>query len=305
MAQVTFSCVAKGKAIQASTVGELPNSAALLTAPEQLRRRFDHDGFVFLRAALPVDRVAAARREVFQRLAAVDEIADPPEAGIATGRSQRAESAGDLGAFWQSVSEGPALRALTHGKELAGLAEALFGEPCIGHDFIYLRAAAVGRSLDLHYDFPFFCRLHDRLATSWIPLGDVPVTDGPIYVVEGSNRFEDLLGEVGQQDAIADRSRKYAYESHPADFAAARGARILTADFRAGDVLLFSMRTAHGSLDNCSPIGRARLSCDLRWQPASQPRDARYFGRSPAGLTGGGYKDLNGAKPLTASWITN
>lgn len=300
-----FTCIAKGKAIPVACVAELVDSASLMVEPKRLRARFADHGFVFLRGVLPRDRVAVARREVFARLAAVDEIAPPPDAGIATGRSKRAEQAGDLGVFWKSVSEGAALRALTHGAALRRLAETLFGEPCVAHDFIYLRAAAVGRSLDLHYDFPFFCRTHDRLVTSWVPLGDVPVTDGPIYVVEGSNRFDDLLGKVGAQDAISDRSRKHAFEDHPADFAAARGVRILTADFRAGDVLLFSMRTAHGSLDNCSPIGRARLSCDLRWQPASKPYDDRYFGPNPVGLTGGGYGDLNGAKPLTASWITN
>lgn len=298
-------CVAKGRIIAAHLIGPLAEFGALLRQPERLRARFDQDGYVFLRGALPVDAVRAARREVFARLAEMDEIASPAEDGIATGRSQRLALHPDRGAFWKSVSEGPALRALTHGAALRGVAEALFGESCLGHDLIYLRAAAVGRALDMHYDFPFFCRLHDRLATSWIPIGDVPTTDGPIYVVEGSTRFDDLLADVQTQDAIGDRSRKFAFEMHPADFAASRDTRLLTADFQAGDVLLFSMRLAHGSLDNCSPIGRTRLSCDLRWQPAAMPQDERYFGADPRGVTGGGYGDLNGAKPLTAQWITN
>ena len=203
------------------------------------------------------------------------------------------------------MSEGRALRHVTHGAALAGVASALFNVAVVGHDLVYLRAAAVGRSLDLHYDFPFFCRLHDRLVTSWIPLGDVPVSDGPIYVVEGSHRFDDLLAGIGGQDAIADRSRKFAFDWHPADLAAERGARVLVTDFKAGDVLIFGMRTAHGSLDNRSPVGRARLSCDLRWQPAHLPRDEAYFGPDPRGVTGTGYAGLNGAKPLTSSWVTN
>ncbi len=297
--------LAKDKLIPPALLGELRDASPLLVRPSRLREAFDTDGYVLLRSVLPVDDVHAARAEVFERLAAVDEISQPAVAGIATGRSRRAECEPDLGPFWKSVSEGQRLRAVTHGAALQRVAAALFDEPVVGHDFVYLRAAAVGRSLDLHYDYPFFCRLHDRLVTSWIPLGDVPVSDGPIYVVEGSNRFDDLLDDIVGQDAIADRSRKYAYESHPADLARSRGTRILTTDFRAGDALIFGMRTAHGSLDNRSTIGRTRLSCDLRYQPSRLPRDERFFGSDPRGVTGNGYADLNGAKPLTGTWITN
>jgi hypothetical protein len=295
-----WTCRAKGQAIAAELVGELAETDAL--EGDAPRRIFAAGGYVLIRGALPRAAVAAAREEVFARLAAVDEIAPPAPLGIATGRSARR---GDLGAFWKSVSEGQALRAVTHGAALRRVAEAILGEPAVPHDLVYLRAAAVGRSLDLHYDFPFFCRLHDRVVTTWIPLGEVPVGDGPIYVVEGSTGFTDLLADVTRQDALGDRSRKFAYEDDPGDFARRRGARLLTADFRPGDVLVFGMRTAHGSLDNCSPIGRTRLSCDLRFQPARLPRDPAFFGDDPRGVTGGGYADLNGAKPLTASWKTN
>lgn len=297
--------VAKGRGIPADLLGQLREGNGSLGDPAAMQAALARDGYLLLRGILPVDDVMAARGEVFARLAEMDEIAAPAIDGIATGRSRRLERVADPGAFWKSVSEGRALRAVTHGAALAGALATLFGSPVVGHDLVYLRAAAVGRSLDLHYDFPFFCRLHDSLVTSWIPLGDVPVEDGPIYVVENSHRFDDILAGIGAQDAIADRNRKYAFETNPADLAAGRGTRVLVTDFRAGDVLVFGMRTAHGSLDNCSPVGRARLSCDLRWQPAHLPRDEAYFGPDPRGVTGTGYAGLNGAKPLTASWITN
>ena len=89
---------------------------------------------------------------------------------------------------------------------------------------------------------------------------------------------------------------------NPAELARQRGVRMLTADFRAGDVVLFSMKLLHGTLDNQSPIGRTRLSCDVRWQPSSDPVDPRYSGPEPSGTTGIGYAELNGAKPLNESW---
>ena len=86
-------------------------------------------------------------------------------------------------------------------------------------------------------------------------------------------------------------------------FVRQRGARLISTDFRAGDLLVFGMFTLHGSLDNHSPIGRVRLSCDVRYQPAADPNDdARYFGPDPNGSQGGGYGDMKGAKPLTEPW---
>ena len=81
-----------------------------------------------------------------------------------------------------------------------------------------------------------------------------------------------------------------------------RDSRVLTTDFGAGDVVIFGMFMLHGSLDNVSPINRVRLSCDVRYQLASEPRTSGYFGTNPTGTTGAGYAELVGAKPLTDAW---
>jgi hypothetical protein len=57
------------------------------------------------------------------------------------------------------------------------------------------------------------------------------------------------------------------------------GGRWLTADYRAGDLLLFGMFTMHASSDN---HGRGyRLSTDTRYQLASDPVDERWIGENP------------------------
>ena len=40
---------------------------------------------------------------------------------------------------------------------------------------------------------------------------------------------------------------------------------------------MFGMRTAHMSTRNVTD--KARISCDVRWQPASEPVDRRYVGK--------------------------
>jgi hypothetical protein len=51
-------------------------------------------------------------------------------------------------------------------------------------------------------------------------------------------------------------------------------ARWVTADFKAGDVVIFPMKIMHGSLTN--KTNRLRFSCDVRFQPSSEPVDPRY-----------------------------
>ena len=292
----------KGRQVPGAMLGELKDSSALLRDPPALRARFKDDGYLFLKGVLPRDKVLAARREVFHRMAEVGEIAQPPEDGIFTNASQRAEREPDLGRFWKSVSEGAQLRAASHGKEINAVLSLVFGEPARPQDYMFLRAGPHGRATGLHFDYPFFTRAHDQVATVWLPIGDVPVSDGPLVVVQGSNRFRDLIDPMIGFDISKDNTRKADFGSDAISFAQARGARLLTRDFQAGDIALFGMYTAHGSLDNHTRINRVRLSCDVRWQPVSLPLDERYFGTNPPGTTGVGYAELNGAKPLTQDW---
>ena len=293
-----------GVEIPAPLIGELRESSDCRSSPDALRERLSEEGYVLLRSVVPSDHVLAAREEILMSLAGVDEIACPAIEGIVTGRSRRLEVARALGLFWKSVSEGDALRRVTHSPAVRHLMATLFGEPVVGHDLVYLRAAAPGQALDVHYDYPFFTRETDRVLSVWLPLGDVLVTDGPLLIIEGSNQYEDLIREMFAIDQAAPLTRKLAYDHSAMSFAIDRKTRILTTDFGVGDVIVFSMLTAHGSLDNRSAIGRARLSCDLRYQPEADPRDERFFGPDPTGLTGDGYAGLNGAKPLTATWQT-
>jgi ectoine hydroxylase-related dioxygenase (phytanoyl-CoA dioxygenase family) len=296
------TCQVKGRAVPAALIGELQDSAPLLADPSALRARFARDGYLFLRGVLDRDAVLAARREVFARLAAVGEIREPVQDGIFTGTSRRDALEPDRGRFWRSVSEGPLLRAVSHGPGVGAVLSTLFGEPARPQDYIFLRAGPRGRATDLHFDYPFFTRAHDRVCTVWLPLGDVPVSDGPLVVVEGSQHFRDLIDPMIGHDISLNPERKAAFGADAISFAEQRGTRLLSADFRAGDFILFGMYTAHGSLDNASPIDRVRLSCDVRWQPASLPIDARYFGSPPTGTTGASYAELNGARPLDEAW---
>ena len=67
----------------------------------------------------------------------------------------------------------------------------------------------------------------------------------------------------------------------PADLQRQLGLPWSTAEYRAGDLLTFSIQTVHCSLDNHSD--RIRLSSDSRYQLASDPIDERWIGDEPIG----------------------
>lgn len=298
------NAVAQGQQVPDDLLGELVDSSSILDQSSQVRVRLADDGYVLLRRAVPGEIVAFAREEVFQRLAEVGEIEQPATDGIATGKSHRRETAGDLGEFWRSVCAGPALRAATHGSQMREIMSRLLGEPARAHDYMFLRPGRPGLSTRLHYDLPFFSRGSDRIYTAWLALSDIPITDGSLAVVEHSNRFDDLLDSIRRVDYDSSDTPTVQVMQDTVQFVRDRDSRLLSTHFQPGDLIVFDMVTLHGTLDNQSEIGRVRLSCDVRWQPATDPVDPRYRGSNPPGTTGAGYGELNGAKPLTDDWHT-
>ncbi len=297
----------QGVEIPSERFGHLADFPGSASDAALLKQHLNDHGYVLLRNVLDVDLVTAARSEVFGRLADQDEIADPPCDGIATGTSRRIDPASDGGAFWTSVNEGPALRRLTHGPGMMAIMESTLEEPARAFDLIYLRPTCVGKATAMHYDYPFFAGSVQPMFNAWIPIGKAPIQDGPMVLVEGSHRFDDLIAPFLAIDYAADRSdsvvQQAAYagpgQSDPIRLVEDRDTRLLSADFRSGDLLIISMFMLHGSLDNVSPVNQVRLSCDVRYQPASQPADdGRYFGATPSGSKGGGYGDMRGAQPL-------
>ena len=294
--------VTRGEPIPQPMLGRLRASPDRRGDASALRARLAQDGYVYLPGLFVRDEILAARQAVFERLAEVGEIAEPVIDGIATGTSQRRERCADLGAFWRSVSETWALRRITHGARLHRLMDDLLEGESRPQDYIFLRPAGPGKHTRVHCDAGFFTRTTERVLTAWIALGDTPLSDGPLFVIEGSHRFADVLESQRGFDVVRDTGRQAAFAETALELAASHDARVLSEDYGAGDVVVFSMYLLHGAFDNMSPVGRVRLSCDVRYQHAADPVDERYFGPEPLGTTGAGYGELVGAKPLTEEW---
>ena len=292
---------ADGRPVPAALIGELIDSSDLLSNPSALRASLQENGYLLIRDAIEPATALAARREVLARLATVGEIELSAE--TFSGTSQRPTDKPQAGDFLRSVCDGPQLRAATANPQLTDIISTAFGEPARGHDYIFLRVAIAGRGTATHCDAPFFTRTTERVLTCWLGLSDLSFEQGGLYVVEGSHLWADHVAAMRGFDLErAAGKRRATLSDDIVQFAEAHGARLLTARFGAGDILLFNMNLIHGAFDNRAPAKPVRVSCDVRWQPISEPFDPRYMAPALSGTFGGGYGELNAAKPLTEGW---
>lgn len=261
----------------AEAFSELRPANDILDNSSALRERMDEEGYLFFRGLLPRDAVLRARQEILLQYAAIGEL--DPEAPVMDAIYSEDSAVGEvnLRAFSESVRSGLAYeQVVLHPKLMAFYERLLDGEPR-AYDMRWPRFARPGEGCGFHYDGPYMARGTERLFSSWIPLGDISRVEGGLIILEPSERQAKLLDGYANMDADKDKLEWIGLD--PEKLRKRFGGRWLGADYEAGDVLCFSMRTLHGALDNNSPIGRCRLSSDTRYQRADEPFDERWNGK--------------------------
>jgi ectoine hydroxylase-related dioxygenase (phytanoyl-CoA dioxygenase family) len=153
----------------------------------------------------------------------------------------------------------------------------------------------VGRASPLHVDHPYMNRGSKRLVTCWNPLCRISLSDGPLYILDGSHNWPDIRQQFEGHDVDRDPSCPGHIQESPISLARRKSSKFLTTEFN----LVFGMFTVHGSFDNNSANGLIRLSCDTRFQPAADPMDERFAGPDPLAHNGLGYGCLSASRPLT------
>ncbi len=280
MAQLTSNGIPLDMA--SDVFGELRESNDLLNDMSALRERMAEDGYLLIRDYLDLEWVMDARRSVLEVLdehEMIDENHSLMEARAA--RSDNGKFRSAIGSH-AALGKLPAVRKLVHSGRMIDFYAAFLGGEVRSFDFIWMRVMGPGRSSAPHYDIVYMGRGTTNLYTSWAPLGDAPLSDAALMVLENSHRLEQVKATYGQIDVDKKSNWKKtggSYGKDPAAIQKELGCRWLTTDFRAGDLLVFSMYTMHCSLDNRSD--RIRLSSDTRYQLASEPVDERWIGENP------------------------
>lgn len=273
------------------TFGRLESSTDLLDNMPALRERMDREGYLFLPGYLDRAEVLACRQVMAERLADRD-LLDPAYPREAC----KARPGVDVAFTPELAQDNPLLHRLLYGGRMMQLWEAFFAAPVRHYDFTWVRTVAPGRGTPPHMDIVYMGRGTQRLYTAWTPLGDVPLSIGGLLILERSHKHERLNNSYGRKDVDSYCENKVGagytgmggggnisetgwLSKDPVKLRKNLGGRWLTADYRAGDLLVFSVFTVHTSLDNQSD--EIRLSTDTRYQLASDPVDERWIGEHP------------------------
>jgi len=244
------------KTTDSDTLGELR-----VTNPadaDACNARYVEDGYLFFRTALEANDVLRAKRDMIRVLQQQGLVKD--------GRSDPVWT----GAGYDRIDDHP-LYALESCADLFGTApmvrllEQVFGEPvfvtrcmtirfAFPHDLVHVSAA--------HQD-GFYVPGITELRTLWVPLMMIDRCTAPLAVAVGSHKtgarkhieqtdLESYILKGRKQSGVDWRHEYFDW---------------LTAEFEAGDVLMFHRHTVHRALPNRSD--RIRISLDTRCHPKS------------------------------------
>jgi ectoine hydroxylase-related dioxygenase (phytanoyl-CoA dioxygenase family) len=257
-------------------VGELRQSNDVLADVAALRDRLNGDGYLMIRDFIDREAVLATRRSITAELA--------QRGCLLPGSDPMAALLGPEG-----PGSPPIDATQSYILELFGrpthlqFFERLYAQPAMLYPKILVRIKATGGKTGIHCDNVYIGHGSPQVLTCWTPLGDIAVEQGPLALCAGSHddpRFERLRVTYGHhdpdRDAIKGADNAAGHFSWDLDdVTESFGGRWLTANFRAGDVLIFPALMLHCGLENSTDA--YRISADSRFQPAADPVDRRFM----------------------------
>lgn len=276
-------------------IGHLRESQLLLGDVDALWQRFHEDGYLLLRSLIDRDKVLHAHEIVLQHMQAQQALqpGTPLLHGVMPRGGKSVPMMGRKG-----IAHHPALLAVLEHPALFALFASLFSEAALTFSYKWLRAVGNEEYTGAHFDSVYMGRGSPKLYTVWIPLGDLSIKQGTLAICRGSHNlssFGRIRDTYGKMDVDRDGIEGW-FERDPPQIVERFGGQWLGADYRAGDIVIFGMHTMHASTTNLS--NRYRLSCDVRFQPVSEPVDERWK-RGGAGHYGRATRDMTAAR---AEW---
>lgn len=255
-----------------------------------IKEIYHKQGYVWLKGFFERHEILAFRRHFFAAFAGTGLLApgsDPVEGLYGGGEGEQRELINKI--FWEIVRS-PAYEAFCTMPRLWKFYEALLqDEPYLHKRKIIRYNHPGGRNCTGgHYDLIYLRAGTDRLYSSWIPIGDVPIEMGGLIYLEGSDALgRKMEAEFSARNAdLPPEERISAYNKNMrnggwistdlADMARRFNSRWLMADYEAGDMVIHSPYMVHAATVNNDPHGRIRLSTDIRYQAKSDDIDQRW-----------------------------
>eukprot|EP00118_Oscarella_pearsei_P029102 m.3663 g.3663 ORF g.3663 m.3663 type:complete len:318 (+) comp9672_c0_seq1:42-995(+) len=261
---------------------ELQDSSHLMNDADALRKEMKDKGYLLIRGLHNRQEVLDARLAVLDHIRSCGEDKLDPsyrwEEGVLDSRCGRGCVPFMEGR--NSITHSETVLKVLEGPRVKNFCKQFFDEPAKTFDFKWLRAMYNEGFTGAHVDNVYMSRGTSELYTIWTPFGDVPLEMGTLAVVEGSHRlpqFEKFQSTYGNMDVEAENLTGSGwFTENPLEITERFGSVWKTTNFKAGDALIFTLRTLHMSTVNTTQF--ARISCDTRWLPSSHKADPRFVG---------------------------
>ena len=225
---------------------------------QEQRDFYRENGYVLVEGLLTRPEAAALREEahaLIERLSAhrnVDATWGSARKAVQGGQETKLLHCHDV--QFQSA----AFSRLIVDERLTAVAADIIGSPNVQlhHDKLFIKPPEKGSPFPMHQDHPFFPHQKHSMIAAIIHFDDAPIEKGCVRVVPGS--YKD-----GPIEHESEGGWHLPFEQYPIDAA-------VPCPARAGDVLLFSYLTVHGSGVNVSDEARTTLLVQMR-DPADPP----------------------------------
>ena len=262
----------------ASAVGLMQESNDALGDSAELRRRLDEQGYIFLRQIMAKDKLLSLRQEMTEVLMEAGWLVagtDPMD-GIAQIDAQCTEGDPEYAEVYHQVYRLEAFHQAGHWPEVLSVMAQVIGGPVLPHPQKIARLwfpQYTEHTTPMHQDFVHFQGSFNTY-TFWAPVGDCPLELGGLAVLPGSHK----IGKVREHHFSLGAGGLAVDESELAG-------HWLSANYEAGDALIFPSLTVHQALPNYTE-DRLRISLDNRYQAQGEPIARHMLEPHLTGVTG-------------------
>ncbi|GAB7352163.1 hypothetical protein MBLNU459_g2646t1 [Dothideomycetes sp. NU459] len=280
---------------------------------EELRSRYQEDGYLFLKGLLPRSDVLKARSSYFSYLSPSGVLAPgtTPEQGIFDASKDAAAFPGiGAGVVGNNNHGGPEVRGFVdlaleahtqdwYAQEFCkhpALRDFVakftdWGQNTLGIRRTLLRNNVPGnKAIGVHYDQIFLRHGRPTSVTAWVPMGDVSINGGGLIYLEKGHTLgaeqEETFTRKAMASGLTEEEAKNGFNANmmssgmldegPARYGKRFDRRWLVTDYEAGDVVLHTPFTIHASTLNNDPENVIRLATDLRFVDSTKPWDTRW-----------------------------
>ncbi|KAK3071361.1 hypothetical protein LTR53_008766 [Teratosphaeriaceae sp. CCFEE 6253] len=300
-----------GEYLDPSSVGWLKETRAD-TPLDEMRARYDADGYLFVKGLIPREDVLDVRQSYFEHLQPTGILApgSSPRGGIFDTTQDPIKHNGVGGSdlpddierqkLLESAHSLPVYLAFLEQPDFRAFIRRFMGwdQDVVLKRTLLRHNVPNGLSTGCHYD-RIFLRGGEDFLTAWVPIGDCTAEGGGLMYMEDSSDigmalehdFTRRAAHFTPEERISGFNQNMAKDGqlthNVAEFDADVAAkyvrnggprrRWLAANYEAGDVVFHNPYVIHGAVKNTDPLGRIRLGTDLRFYSEGGRIDERWM----------------------------